>query len=87
MKSGQAVNEPVAISRGNCSPFASPIRRRTARPFFVLRGMAAVYEDPDLLFSLPTQVAGAGGGGHRERTCAGLDEGSFEFFSPTSSPN
>ncbi len=46
-----------------------------------------MYEDPYLLFCLPTQVAGAGGGGHRERTCAGLEDGPFEFFSPTSSPN
>ncbi|HYS30348.1 MAG TPA: hypothetical protein VEQ12_12740 [Candidatus Limnocylindria bacterium] len=87
MKSGQAVNERVAISRGNGSPFASSVRRRTAVPFFVFRGMTAVYEDPYLLFCLPTQVAGAGGGGHRERTCTGLDEGPFEFFLPTSSPN
>ena len=87
MKSGQAVNDRVAISRGSCSLFASPVRGRTSGPFIAFRGMTALYEDPYLLFCLPTQVAGAGGGGHRERTCAGLEDGPFDFFSPTSSPN
>ena len=88
MKSGQAVDERVTITRGQCSPFASPVRRRrTAGPFFVFLGMTAVYEDPHLLFSLPTQVGGAGGGGHGQRTCAGLDQEPFELVSSTSSLN
>ncbi len=88
MKSGQAVDERVAISRGSRSPFASPVRRRrTAGPFIVSQRMTAVYEDPQLLFSLPTQVEGAGGGGHRQRTCAGLAQEPFELISPTCSLN
>jgi hypothetical protein len=49
--------------------------------------MTAVYEDPHLLFSLPTQVQGAGGGGHRQRTRAGLDHEPFEPFEPFSPPS
>jgi len=79
MKSGQAVDERVAISRGTCSPLPSPVhRRRTAGPF--IRGITAAYDDPRLLFSLPTQVQGAGGGGPRQRTRAGLDREPFDLF-------
>ena len=86
MKSGQAVDERVAISRGISSPFASPAhRRRTAGPF--IRGMTVLYQDPHLVFSLPTQVQGAGSGGPRQRTRAGLDREPFDLFSPPSSLN
>ena len=88
MKSGLAVDDRVTISRGTSSPLASPVRgRRSAGPFFASLGMTAVYEDPHLLFSLPTQVQGAGGGGHRKRACAGLDQQPFELFSSPSSLN
>jgi hypothetical protein len=86
MKSGQAVDERVAVSPARCSPCASPLhRRRTAGP--LIRGMTAVYEDPHLLFSLPTEVQGAGSGGPRQRTRAGLDREPFDLFSPPSSLN
>jgi len=49
--------------------------------------MTAVYEDPHLVFSLPTQVQGAGSGGPRQRTRAGLDWEPFDLFSPPSSLN
>jgi hypothetical protein len=88
MKSGQAVDERVAITRGRCSPLASPVLpRRPAGPFFVARGMTTVYEDPYLQFTLPTQVEGAGGGGHRQRTCAGLDQEPYDLVLPSSSLN
>ena len=86
MKSGQAVDERVGIRRGTCSPFPSPVHRhRTAGPF--IRWITAMDEDPRLLFSLPTQVQGAGGGGPRQRTRAGLDREPFDLFSPSSSLN
>jgi hypothetical protein len=86
MKSGQAVDERAAVSRGTCSPLASPVRRRrTAGPF--VQAMTAVYEDPRLLFVLPTEVQGAGSGGPRQRTRAGLDQEPLELFPPTSSLN
>jgi hypothetical protein len=86
MKSGQAVDERVAVSPARCSPCASPLhRRRTAGPFIL--GMTAAYEDPHLLFSLPTHVQGAGSGGPRRRTRAGLDREPFDLFSPSSSLN
>jgi hypothetical protein len=43
-------------------------------------------EDAHLEFSLPTQVAGDRGGGHR-RTRTGLDQDPSDLFSPTSRLN
>jgi len=88
MKSGLAVDDHRTISRGTASPLASPVRgRRAAGLFFSFQGVPPVYEDPHLVFSLPTQVEGAGGGGHRQRTRGGLDQEPLDLFSPTSRLN
>jgi hypothetical protein len=84
MKSGLAVDDRVAISRGTSSPIASPVSgRRTAGPSFSARGLAEVHDDSRLLFCLPPRLQGAGGGGRRLRTRAAADLEPFEEFTST----
>jgi hypothetical protein len=78
---------PVTISRGTCSPFASPVRRRPAGPFILTEAVGSVREDPRLLFCLPTRLDGAGGGRARLRTGAGTDFDPLREFGPLSSLN
>lgn len=66
MKSGLAVDERVAISRGTCSPHASPSRsRRPAGPFI----------------STQTQGAGGGSIRRRTCARSAFDPGFTSMFS------